>query len=312
MKTIKYNLIIAFLFLGFLYTSAQKFEKNFTKEISFSKNKTVSLNANYADIEIIEWNKNKIKVDATMVVEGVSEEVANAYFDAWKINLVDGNPVKITSKSKNHFPYFLDINTDFNFDFEPLILEMPEISIESLGVLDSIDFSFPELNFENFDFKFDNPYISLIGIDSLGINEMFFKNLDSINFINLSGKSDYLKKWKEQNQENLDKLIAKSKELAQKYKESHKVRLKSTGKRRQLLENLRKIHEENRNKTNELRKKYRNSRIKERKKMRESREKIRAILIDRDKVKVRTKLTIKVPKGTHFNMNVNYSKISTN
>lgn len=46
--------------------------------------------------------------------------------------------------------------------------------------------------------------------------------------------------------------------------------------------------------------------------VKKERGKMAKILKNRKGVKVRTKLTIRVPKGTNFDMNVNYSKIRTN
>lgn len=316
MKNIKFKTTIYLLFIGILFSNAQKFEKDFSKEISYT-DKEVILNANYADIEIKEWNKKKIKISATMIVEGVSEEIAQSYFDSWKIDIKDNDKVRIISKSNNHFPRYLNLETDFdfNFDFEPMILEMPEISLESLNVLDSMDFNFPELNFsEVFNDSIFSKRFKLINfskLDSLP-NGVYFANKGKLNTSNLKETQEYLREWKANNKDYILALEKRSKELTIRHQKKFQQRMKSIEKRKEMIEKRQEMIE----KMKKVRKnnlvKAKKVRAKERKKLKESRAKIKAIIKNRDKAKVRTKLIIRVPKGTDINMNVNYSKVNTN
>lgn len=316
MKNIKFKLVIWILFIGIFTTNAQKFEKKFTKEISYT-DKEVTLNANYADIEIKEWNKKKIKIEATMTVEGVSEEEAQSYFDSWKINIENDDKVRIVSKSSNRFPTFLNLEADFDsdFDFEPMVFEMPEISLESLDVLDSMDFSFPELNFsEIFNdsiFKKRFEMINFSKLDSLPYG-IYFANKGKLNKTNLKETQEYLRKWQINNKDYILELAKRSQELAINHQKAFQHRKKSLEKRKEILEKMKEVRKNNLEKRKEIRITMQKLREKEREKLKKSRKKIKEIIKNRDKAKVRTKLFIRVPKGTAINMNIKYSKISTN
>jgi hypothetical protein len=325
MNLIKYKtktLLLLFV-LCLQMLSAQKFKEAFKQEITVNKNAEVSLVANYADIEIIEWNKKKISVEAVMEVEGVPKESAESHFDNWRIEVKEKNDkVKIISKSNHAFPGFDYYN---DFDFEPIVFEMPEISIESLGILDSLSYSLPEITFPKGTisyFEIDNDSIFsnfnfannslIIHLDSLKNGKDFSHILDSFDFDNMKKTQEYLKKWQEKNKDYFIELQKRAEILAKKNATYYEKEIKKQKLRQKLAKNREKMakkHAENslkhQKKRVELLKK-----IKSRKEDRDKqREKIKHILKNRKKAKVRTKLTIKVPKGTVIEMNVNYSTV---
>jgi len=290
MNKVFYKLVIIVFFV-INTLNAQSFQKEYSSEVSFNKEGEVTLYANYADIEIKEWEKNKIKVDAIMKVEGVQHKEAQSHLNSWDINLSVNNG-KAIIKSKSHAGH--SSLFDNEFDFEDFNFEMPELSIESLGVLDSMDFSFPEINFSEVfnDSTFNSIYNYNFSVDSISGNFDFEK---------LKDNQKYLKEWQEANKDNFIKLQKKAAVLAKKNKLLHEKRAKQSMKRAELArkrgEEARKRGELARKRGEEAQKRHK---------------KIRNILKNRNKAKVRTKLTIYVPVGTEFNMNVNYSKISTN
>ena len=315
MNKVLYKLVIIVMFV--VNTSyAQSFQKKYSNEIPFKKGGEVTLYANYADIEIKEWKKNRIKVDAIIKVEGVQKEEAQSHLNSWDISLSENNG-KATIKSKFHSNRF------HHFDFEDFNFEMPEISIESLGVLDSMDFSFPKMDFSEVfsDSIFKNIYRYDFSMDSIS---------GEFDFEKLKANQEYLKEWQKANQENFSKLQKRAEMIAKRNKRLHEKRAKQSMKRIELAkmrtEKLAEIDERRVERHGELAKKRgeevrkrgqlaRKRGIIARKREEEARKrhkKIRSILKNRNKAKVRTKLTIYVPKGTELNMNVNYSKISTN
>jgi len=294
MKTIRYKISIIIALVTIL-VQAQKNEKSFTKELTIKKGAEVVLIANYTDIEIIEWNKKKVQVKATMTVEGVSKEVAQTYFDTWEMDLKrEEDKIKIISKSKKHYPIYLELGTDI--DIASSIFEMPEISIESLGVLDTMSFSYPEINFDEvfndstfnkiFTYKFNAE------LDSLG------NRINKFDFEKLKNNQKYLQEWQEANKDNFIKLRERALEIAIRKKEIKRNKKKIAITRKELAKKRAKMAKK---------------RVKViKKKSKERHKEIKRILKNRKEAKVRTKLTIKVPKGTDFDMNVNYSKIRTN
>jgi len=318
MKIKPYKLVLFLAFFGSVFANAQHFEKEFSKEIS-KGNGTISLHANYADIQIVEWKKNKIKIEAVMTVDGVSKEKAQNHFDNWDISL-DNNSgdVSIVSKSNNYFSK--SGNYSYHYDFDDFDFEMPEISFESLGVLDSMNFSFPDINFAEV------------------LNDSVFKSISNINFNFFESDSTHFKMdkdkvkknqermraWQIANQENLKKLQIKARKLAMANQEIHEKRMKKVMEKRMEMnkkraELLAKVNKrrmeklmEKTKKRNEIQEKRNELRKKINQKRQERRSEIKEILKNRNEGKVRTKLIIHVPKGTNFEMNVNYSKISTN
>ncbi len=309
MRKLKYNIGVFLAFFTML-SYAQKFENKFSKEITIKKGIDVSLIANYADIEIVEWSKDKVQVDAVMTVKGVSKEVAQTYFDTWEIDLTkEKDGITIISKSKNRFPELIGYVNDI--DLDAFVVEMPEISIESLGVLDSMNFSFPEINFEEIlnDSTFNKIYTYNFGaeLDSLS------KIINEFDFEKLKENQKYLQEWQEANKDNFIKLREKALELAlknrekavanrvklvNKREEASKKRAKAAKRRvKEALKRAKEAMKKSKNKSQKIKKRHK---------------KIKEILKNRKETKVRTKLIIRVPKNTDFNMNVNYSKIRTN
>ncbi len=293
MNKISYKLVVI-VFFAINTLLAQSFQKEYTSEISFKKGGEVTLYANYADIEIKEWKKDKIKIDAIMKVEGVSNREAQSYLNTWNVSLNASNG-KATIKSKSHSghsPHF-----DHEFDFEDFNFEMPELSIESLGVLDSMDFSFPEMNFSEVfnDSIFNSIYNYNFSVDSISENFDFEK---------LKKDQKYLQEWQEANKDNFSKLQKKAGMIAKRAKQRAELARKRGEIARKRGELARKRGEIARKRGELARKRGEEARKRHKK--------VRNILKNRNKANVRTKLTIYVPKGTEFNMNVNYSKISTN
>lgn len=310
MKNTSYKLTLILLFVGIIIANTQTIEKNFSKELPIKKGTIVSLQANYADIEIIEWDKNKIKVDAVMTANGVSEKDTKSYFEFWEMELInEGDKVKIISRAHNsHFSHSYD-NFNFEaFNFDDFNFEMPELSLESLSVLDSMDFSFPEINFSEVIndslLKNINSFHFSFGFSPDSLN-VYFNNLD---FEKLKINKEYLKNWQEKNK----LLQEKRMEAHQERMEAHKERMNGHHERMEAHKERMKEHQE---RTREHRK--RNKKIQKRsktiaKKQKERHDRINSILNNRKKTKVRTKLIIRVPKGTTFEMNVNYSTIKSN
>ncbi len=308
MRKVIYNLVIAFIFIGTITINAQKFEQDYSKEIMVKKGTEVTLIADYADIEIIEWKKNKIKVDAVLTVESVSKDNAKKYLNFWKIDVrQNNNEVKIISKTKQDY----DFHWSSDSEFEPHFIEMPEISLESLGILDTMNFSFPEINFQEI-FK-DSTFNQVFSYNFNFVTDSLNEGFNHFDFEKLKKNQNYLQEWQEANKDNFIKLREKALELALRNKDVHEKRMKIHERRMEIHRESMERYEEKRQKQNEKRLERLEEVNKRRLKYSKKRQnKIKEILKNRKKPKIRTKLIIRVPKGTAINMNVNYSKIKTN
>lgn len=151
MKHRLYKHIFTFIALGFLGTAfAQKFDKKFTENFKTNKNVEVAINASNTDINVTTWAKNEVQINAFIEIEGITKEEAEKYFKDWEFEaLGNSKKVKITSKGngvfnfKNDFVFFDGMNFDF---------KMPDIDFSNIEaiILPDMDFDF------DFDFDFED------------------------------------------------------------------------------------------------------------------------------------------------------------
>jgi hypothetical protein len=180
-----------------------------------------------------------------------------------------------------------------------------------------MNFSFPEINFSEVfnDSIFNRIYSYNFNFDLDSISGSF----NNIDFEKLKENQKYLQEWQEANKDNLLKLRNKAGELAKRNKLFYESRIKASAKRAEAAKkraeaSLKRAEAAKKRAMASMeRAKAAEKRSKARFKAQKKRhEKIKDILKNRNEAKVRTKLIIRVPKGTTFDMNVNYSKISTN
>jgi len=323
MKTLQYKIIIALLSFG-IVANAQKFDKKYSEEFNTEDNVTIDLNTRHTDIEIETWNKNKVVIEATIEINGATEERAKEIIDNWRFKaLGNTNEIEIISKTIGLYGKriivsddndLIHINdTDFDFDFI-----VPEVSVGNLAILDSLHIvmpdavHFPELMIipEMNEFKFS--------FDSLSFDYEKYKN-----------DENYLKKWQEEMKKNLAKMRIELKENSVRMKENtaklkeelkaaqveRNIQLKEHAEHRKEAAKQRQLHEEMRKEALEHRKKkqkvLRKDLLESRKRdLAERRNEINNILADRDKIKINKVIKIKAPKGAKFMMDVSYGSVS--
>ncbi len=350
MRTLRFKMIALLLCLSLGTIYAQKQNKKYTEKFNVNKDVAIDINTRYTDIEIETWDRNEVVIEGYIEYEGeATQKAIDDYLKRWNFEaLGNKSSIKVTSNSSGLF----NIHT-FNFD-EPnyeniyphdiqstvknLQFVIPEVSVEALGVLDSLHVIMPELP-EIAEFP------ELQGIQSLG---SFAFNLDdSFDFFILPEKFDfkkfkkdknYLKEWKKRNEKHLkgaDVKVGKnsisitideddevSKEELEKRLKEMKVRREARHKEHK--EKLKKRQAEIKIRMNELKKRT-EQRNEERKialvKRQEARERrvkelasrrteVRDILAKREKSKIKRIIKIKAPKGAKFNMNVKYGSMS--
>ncbi len=260
---------------------AQEF-KTAVQEFKADANASVTIKASYAEIEIEEWNKNKIEVQGIMNIQGLPAEEAKNVFKNWNIHTEATNDKIIITSSSSSFDneYFFIHNDKY---LGNVMVDIPQITAHVFEALDSIHFvlpeieEFPDLNYNyNYNFNFDS--------DSMAFDyEEFKKN------------SEYLKEWQERNKEELERL---KEELKANQAEMHKQQ-------KEMEKQIRIITEEAMREKPEKPEKI----AKEEMKAREY--EIQKILEKRQNIKVKKVLRIKVPKNARLEMDVDYCKITT-
>lgn len=113
------------------YTAVSHAQESRTYKESFKVNPdvVVELNTSHADIEFETWNRNEVVVEATITLEGASEEDAKAFFGKDGVEILgNSREVKVQTKADRwgwHFSEPMEVRME---DFEVVIPEMPEIA----------------------------------------------------------------------------------------------------------------------------------------------------------------------------------------
>ena len=295
----KHFKILILLFSFTVGSHAQQFIKPL-QEFKVGSNTAISIEASYAEIEIIEWNKNKVEVEGIMSIQGLPEDEAQDIFDNWDISAqANSDQISIRSSSSNFGNEYFFINSDKYVG--NVVVDVPEISARVIDIIDSIHFVLPELeNFPDIEFEMDQNFE--FAVDSLAFDyDEFEKN------------TEYLIQWQEENKEQMKILKKELKEnQAEMAKQQKLIQKEIKEIQREAMEEAR-IHA--REAQIEMRKAQTQAREEQTRIVAESaREReyeVKRILENRQKVKIKKTLRIKVPRNAKLEMDVDYCKIST-
>lgn len=291
MKSTHFKLLILSFSLS-LSSFAQEFTKPM-QEFKVGSNTKISIEASYTEIEIVEWSKNKVEVEGVMSIQGLPEDEAKAIFDSWDISAqADAENIKIRSSSSNFGNEYFFINNDKYHG--NVVVDIPDVGAMVVDMLDSMNFILPELeNFPDIEFNMDQNF-RVMG-DSIAFDYKEFEK-----------NSEYLEEWQEEHKEQM-------KVLKKELKESQ-------------VEMMREQKEMQREAMEEARIQAREVQVQAREAQREiqiersvmiakgakEREfEVQRIMRDRQKVKIKKTLRIKVPRNAKLEMDVDYCKIST-
>ena len=301
MKSTHFNILILSISLS-LSSYAQQFNKPI-QEFKVGNSTNISIEASYAEIEIIEWNKNKVEIEGVMSIQGLSEDEAKGIFDSWDISAqADAENIKIRSSSTNFGNEYFFINNDKYHG--NITVDLPDVDAMVVDILDSMNFVLPEFdNFPDIDFNMQNFEIMA---DSLVFDYQEFEK-----------NSEYLEQWQEEHKEEVKKLKAELKQSqAEIAREQREIQREMKEVQREAMEQAREAQREAmeharvaQRKAQKEMQKERSAMIAEGAKAREY--EIQRIMRDRQKVKIKKTLRIKVPKNAKLEMDVDYCKIST-
>jgi len=191
MRILTHKLIL-FLTLNIVFSINAQREKH-KEEFLVKPDVVIDVNTRHSDIEIETWNKNKVVVEAFLIIEGeeITDEVYNDFYKKWDFE-VTGNSKKITIKSRANS--IIDIHA-FDFDdinYEEIEFPLANFSIGSLDVLDSLDFIEPPMP----------PELPVLP----EMPEVFIDYLPSeFNFDEYKKDKSYLERWKKENEDFIGK-----------------------------------------------------------------------------------------------------------
>lgn len=309
-KHFKLSILILLSSIG---TYAQQFSKPL-QEFKVGSNTAISIEASYAEIEIIEWSKNKVEVEGIMSIQGLPEDEAQQIFDSWDISAqADSEKIKIRSSSSNFGNEYFFINSDKYLG--NVIVDIPEINDRVFDIIDSIHFVLPE--FENF------PDIHV----DMAQNFQFHGDSIAFDYEEFQKNAEYLEEWQEEHKEqmkiikqelkeNQAEMAREQQKMQKEIREIQREAMKEAQEaQRQAREAQREAIAEQREAMAEQREAHRYAHAERARMIEEGAEEreyeVQRILRDRQKVKIKKTLKIKVPRNAKLEMDVDYCKIST-
>ncbi len=104
-------------------TERREFTKIIKKEFDITKNGTTALYNKYGKVDVKTWDKNRVKIDVTIIVNASSESAAQDVFDRIDINFFNKeNYVKaetiINSKNNDWWGGWNDNKSDYSINYE--------------------------------------------------------------------------------------------------------------------------------------------------------------------------------------------------
>ncbi len=357
MKMQQFKSVLIALMIVSTAVFGQDDKKKFREEFKVKPDVVIDVNTRHTDIEIITWDKNEVVVEAFMKVEGeeIDNKMRDEFYNKWNFDAY-GNSSKITVKSRSD--NYIDISS-FDFDAPDysvfharpggqngLTFVMPDISIQGLDILDSVDFVMPELpeielpelpefnivmpdlppmpsKFDYDAYKKDKSYLERWkkeNEDLIGKNAEVTVRKNSISIKSKKGRNKSHFSWEFSNDKE-----ERAEEIAERVQESYERAQERYEERREEMERRyeeRRLRNEQRRKELEVRLKERNEQRKlanekrklalvERQEAREKeRRKIQSFIRSRDKVKIKRHIIIRAPKDAKFNLDVKYGSMS--
>ncbi len=308
------------LILCVLCTGAygQKQSKTYKESFNVGVDAVIDINTSYADIEFETWDKNQVVIEGTIELEGATPEEAKTYFEKDGI-IILGNSKTIEISTKPEDAWFYR-HGNGNIDVRDFVIDIPE---------------FPELEPLFIDIEFpDFPEIPEMPemMEMPPMPPINMRNFDYAAYAKDGEK--YMKKWKEEFDQNFDKdykkrmeeWSARMKERADEWKERSQERNEAREEMMREREQLMKEREKLREEAQDDRERAMEDRKQGLSKEREARDAYYSIL-KRDSLhggptiffgssnkgnkefKIKKSIKVKMPKSAKLKMNVRHGEV---
>lgn len=301
MKRMRFKSITMVVALMVIGVHGQKQSKTFNEVFNVNAETVLDINTSNVDIEFETWGKNQIAVEATIMLDGATDEEAKEYFEQGDIEIVgNSKKVSIVTDAGNAWGYkfsgggFEDFDIDIpDFHFEiPEMPEIPEMDIQDLQI-DLSDMPMPpvpEVEFDYEAYKKDGEEYLKKWQEKFdkGFNREYEKKMEAWGE-KMAAKQEAMAKRQEAMAEKREAMIEKKMEARERQMEARAV----------VMEKRAKEMEERKEHIMELREKHGNEPT--------------VIYFSTEngnkKFKVRKSIKVKMPKGTKINMNVRHGAV---
>ncbi len=298
--------MLAMLFLS-VQMVAQKQTKTYNEKFNVGTDAVLDINTSYADIQFETWDKNEVSVEATIELEGATEEEAEAYFKNSGMSILgNSKTIEIKTYGNNSSSFRNSLwPPDPANPVAPVMPAFPEM--EQLFM----DLEIPE--FPEMPEMPPMPPIPHINFDY----EAYQKDGEK-----------YLKKWKKEFNKNFDKeyqeeMEAWGKEFAARAEAKRDLMQERREAMEEQREEMQQQREEMREQAMEMRKQATEDRQRAVKEAREARDKALFEMSDSDapniffrskdgeskNYKIKKTIKIKMPKSATLKMNVRHGEV---
>lgn len=117
------------------YALSEELSKNLHKEYAADENTLLIIENKFGDIDINNWDKNKVTIDVTITVDHRSEEKAKELIDYIEVHFnQSGNTIEAITEIEDKFSRgfsFSDNNKEFSIDYKVNIPKKIKIDIEN-------------------------------------------------------------------------------------------------------------------------------------------------------------------------------------
>lgn len=202
------TLLLCFITMG---VYGQKQTKTFNETFKVSAGTSLDIDTSHADIEFETWSKNEVEIEATIEIDGATDEEAKKYLENSGFEILgNSKKISIATGSENIW-----LSSHVLSDVQNFHIEIPE---------------FPEM--ESFQFDFDFEELGNIPIPPMAqFDHKAFKKDGDV----------YMKKWQKEFEESYDeehvkKLEEWSKRMEEKQEKMQKKREEMMEKREEMQE----------------------------------------------------------------------------
>ena len=310
LQAFKHSILWVFL-LGITIGYSQQSDKKVEK-FKVDANPTLEINASHTDVTIESWNKKEILVEATIEIEGATEEQAKNILESWNFEAL-GNSNRVEVKSFGNF-FVYDFDGDFEFVMPEMEIVIPEIEI-------------PEMEIEIPEFEFEMPEI-VVPDFVIEIPEMEIE-IEEFDYDEYEKDSTYLKRYKIKVAKQVEEFKASGyqqkmdslrnskefKEQMKAMKEAHKqaaIQMKAykeSEEYKEAMEARKEAMEQAKEEMQAVREQMEVQREVAREANRKVMAEIKKAQAENANIKIKRKLHIKAPKDTKYDLNVKHGKL---
>ncbi len=137
MKAPKFKSVLLLIFIQLLvipaiFAAGEEFSKNLHKDFDADKNTLLFIQNKFGDVDINNWDKNKVSIDVTITVDHRNEERAKELIDYITVKFNQtGNKIEAITEISEKFSKWHHDNKEFSIDYKVNIPKDIKLELEN-------------------------------------------------------------------------------------------------------------------------------------------------------------------------------------